>query len=538
MKTYVFGHKKPDTDSVCSAISYSYLKNKLGINTEPRILGDINNETKFVLDYFRVEEPKYLDDVKVQIKNMNYLKDAFIYRTNSIEEAFYKFQTLKVTGLPIVNDDKELIGYINLNDISKYIIENDSCLLNTSYVNMLGSLNAKSIVKIDDEIKGRIIAADYKTSTFIENNNLTTGDILIVSDRESIIRYAIGCKVKMIIVVDDNEVSNELINYAKENKVNIITTSLSTYNTVNKMRLCNYINNISYKVDPISFTTSDFRNDFIEIANKFGHTNYPITNLENKCVGMLRLIDQDNYDKCQVILVDHNDISQSVDGLEEANILEIIDHHTLGTLGTTKPISLRAMPVGSTCTIIYEMFKENNITIPQNIAGLMLSAILSDTLLLNSPTTTNKDIEVVNILKDIAKVDVNEYGLKMFKVGSSIMNKSCDEIFEQDFKNYKFDNATLGISQVMTLDIDEIMNNKDQYIKKLDDLVDNYDYKIALLIVTDVIKKGSYIFYNTKGKDIVSIVYGINKIKQGVFVNGLISRKKQFIPDLLEYFQK
>ena len=538
MKTYVFGHKKPDTDSVCSAISYSYLKNKLGFNTEPRILGDINKETKYVLNYFKVKEPKYLDDVKVQIKNMHYLKDAYINKCCSIENAFYKFHELNVTGLPIVDNSKRLIGYVNLKDISKYIIEGNLYELKTSYDNIVNSLNGKTVLQFNDEIEGTILAAAYKSSTFIENTKLTNNHILIVADRIPIIKYALDSKVKLLIIVGNNNVPDDLLELAKQNQVNIIITPYTTYYTANKIKLCNYIDNISFKYDPITFTTSDFRDDFLDVANKYGHTNYPIINLENECVGMLRLVDQNNYVKCPVILVDHNQASQSVDGLEEANILEIIDHHNLGTIGTSIPISFRAMPVGCTSTIIYEIYKENNIKIPKYIAGLMLSAILSDTLILNSPTTTDKDIEVANKLKDIVGVDINKYGLSMFKEGTSIKNMSCEDIFEQDFKNYKLDESNIGISQVMTLDIDNIVDNKDKYIEIMDDLVDNYNYKVVLMFVTDVIKKGSYVFYNTKGEDIVKTVYGIKNIKQGIYLDKMVSRKKQLLPDLLEYLQK
>ena len=537
-KVYVFGHQKPDTDSVTSAIAVAYLKRRLGVNAEARVLGEINKETKFVLDYFNVMEPKYLDDVKVQIKNMNYLKDAYINKNSSIEDTFYKFHELSVTGLPIVDDDNKLIGYVNLKDISKYIIEGDLYELKTSYNNIINSLKGESVLKFDDEIHGSILAAAYKSKTFIENTKLIKDHILIVGDRIPIMKYAIESGIRLLIVVGNNKVPDDLIELAKVNKVNIIITPYTTYITANKIKLCNYIDNISYKEEPISFTTSDFRDDFLEVANKYGHTNYPIVNLDNQCVGMLRLVDQNNYNKCPVILIDHNQASQSVDGLDEANILEIIDHHNLGTIGTTKPISFRAMPVGCTSTIVYEIFKENNISIPKDIAGIMLSAILSDTLILNSPTTTDKDIAVANKLKDICDVDINEYGLKMFKAGSSIKNMEIDEIFEQDFKNYKLDDYNIGISQVMTLDIDDIMDNKDEYIKLMDDLIDNYNYKIVMMFVTDVIKKGSYVFYNTKADDIVSTVYGIKDIKEGIYLDGMVSRKKQLLPDLLEYLQK
>src|SRR5574344_1564057 len=538
VKTFVFGHKKPDTDSVCSAIAYSYLKNQLGLDTEPRVLGDLNKESKFVLNYFKINEPKYLNDAKVQIKNMAYLKDAYLSELSSIEYAFQKIHSLGVTGLPIVSEKLSLKGYVNLKDICKYIIEGDIYTLNTSYDNILVSLNATSLLKYDEEFSGQILAAAYKSTTFTERVKLTSNNILIVADRLQIIKYAIESDVKLIIMVGNNKFPDSLLDLAKEHKVNVIITPYTTYLTANKIKLCNYIKNIEIKRDPITFNTSDYRDDFLDIVSKYGHTNYPIINLNQKCVGMLRLIDQNNYEKCNVVLIDHNEEVQSADGIEEANILEVIDHHNLGTIGTSKPISFRAMPVGCTSTIIYNIFKENNISITANIAGIMLSAILSDTLLLKSPTTTKDDIMVATSLANIAGLNIEKYGIKLFKAGTSIVGMTCDEVFEQDFKTYKLDNGSIGISQVMTLDIDNIMSNKDKYISILNNLCNSFNYKIALMFVTDVIKNGSYIFYNDNAYEIISNVYMIEELKQGLFLKDIVSRKKQMLPDLMDYLQR
>ena len=538
VKTYVFGHKKPDTDSVCSAIAYSHLKNALGVKSEPRVLGDLNKESKYVLKYFHTEEPKYLNDVKVQIKNMSFLKDAYINFHMSIEATFKELQNLSVTGLPIVDDENKLLGYINLKDICKYTINGDIYSLNTSYDNIIESLNATSLLRYDDEFNGKIIAAAYKSTTFTERIKLTKDNILIVADRIHIIKYAIESGVKLIIIVGNSKFPEELLDMAKKNKVNIIITPYTTYLTANKIKLCNYINNIKIAENPITFNTSDYRDDFIEISSKYGHTNYPIVDLQNNCVGMLRLIDQNKYDKCNVILVDHNQAIQSVDGIEEANISEVIDHHNLGTIGTSTPISFRAMPVGCTSTIIYQIYKEKNIDIPRDIAGLMLSAILSDTLLLKSPTTTNLDKEVALSLATIANIDINEYGMSMLKAGSSIAGMSYKDILEQDFKTYKIDDDNIGIGQVMTLDIDEIKAKKDEYIKILNEMHDSYNYKVSLMFVTDVVKNGSYLFYNETSKDIISTVYLIKDLNQGIFLPDIVSRKKQMLPDLMDYLQK
>ena len=530
--TYVIGHKKPDTDSVCASISYSYLKNKLGWTTEPRVLGNINKETKFALDYFKVEEPKYLNDVKVQIKNMSYLKDAYINEHTSIAKTFEELQRLGVTGLPLVDENNKLKGYINVKEMAKNIIQGDIYELNTSYQNILEVLNGKEVLKFDDEIKGEIIAAAYKSKTFTEGIELNHNNILIVADRQYIIDYAIDCGVKLIIIVGDRTFPKELIEKAREKQVNVISTPDSTYVTANRMKLCNYIETININPNPVKFTDSDYRDDFITISNKLGHTNYPIVNQDNTCVGMLRLIDQNNYEKYNVILVDHNQPAQSVDGLEEADIMEIIDHHNLGNLGTQIPIQFRSMPVGCTCTLIYQIYKENNIEIPENIAGLMLSAILSDTLLLKSPTTTDMDVEVARKLAAIANLDIQEYGMAMLKAGSSIAGMSISEIVEEDFKTFKIGETSIGIGQVMTLDFEEIAKDMPKYIAHLDEMCVKNNYKLAVLFVTDAVKNGSYLLYSTGSEAVVAEAYKIKEAAEGTYLPDMVSRKKQMYPAL------
>ena len=536
-KVYVFGHKKPDTDSVCASITLSYLKNKLGLNTTPRVLGSINNETKFVLDYFKFDEPKYLNDVKVQIKDMEYNKEAMINEYYSIADTFNMMNSLKVTGLPIIDNNKYLVGYVNLKEISKYLLGENINVLNTSYDNIVKVLDGKSVLKFDDEIKGTVIASAYKSSSFIKDIKLDSTNILLAADRNAIVEYAIDSKVKLIVIIGDYELDDELINKARKNKVNIIYTKYDTFMAVNKIKVSNYVKNINVTKTPITFKDNDFRDDFVEIANKYGHTNYPVVDKNNKCVGMLRLVDSNNYKKKSVILVDHNQLIQSVEGLEQAEIIEIVDHHNLGTIGTNNPINFRSMPVGCTNTLIYLLYKESNVEIPNDIAGLMLSAILSDTLLLKSPTTTKLDIEVANKLAAIAGVDITSYGIEMIKAGSSIKGLSSEEVVFQDFKEFKYEDIKIGIGQVNTLDIDEILKDKNSYINVLNKMEDD-GYKISLLFITDVIKNGSYILYNGNSKDIVSACYKVSDIEEGKYLDGVVSRKKQMLPLLLEYLER
>ncbi len=531
---YIFGHKMPDTDTVCASISLAYLKNKQGWKTEAKVLGTLNKETSFVLDYFKIKEPEFLNDVKVQIRNMNYNKDAMIEENISIFQTYKEMIKYGVTGFPLVNNHRKLTGYVNVKEISKYLIEGNINYLKTSYDNILATLEAKEILRFDDEIEGNVLAAAYKSETFISRVKLQPNNILLVGDRYKILEYAVNSGIKLLICVNGDIVPDNLLEIAKKNRVNIICTQMGTFKCANMIKLCNYVNILNINPHPVTFSPSDYRNDFVEISGKLGHTNYPIVNKKGICLGMMRLIDINNYERKQVILVDHNQQSQSVDGIEEAQILEIIDHHNLGTIGTSKPINFRSMPVGCTCTIIYQLYQEANVPIPPDIAGIMLSAILSDTLLFKSPTTTKMDIEVGNKLAEIANVDVNEYGMMMFKAASSVSELSVSDIIHSDMKTYKYDDSNIAISQIMTLDFDDIHERTEDVIMELNKMCEYGGLKIALLFVTDVIRNGSYLFYNEKCKDIIEEAYGITEIYQGIYFDGVVSRKKQMLPPLLD----
>lgn len=533
--TYIFGHKKPDTDSVCSSICLSYLKNQIGLKSEPRVLGTINNESKFVLDYWNEKPPRYLNDVKVQIRNMNYNKNCLLRNDTSIKKSFDILSDLKVTGLPIVDEEQNLMGYVNLKEISKFLINGKLTRLVASYDNIVDVLEGKEILRFDDNFEGTIMATTFKVETIIEKVNFERKHIVIVGDRTNTIKFLIAKGVQLIILVGNYQLPADLLELAKEHKTNIISTPFLAYKTSNKLRLATNIISVEVNKDPISFKETDYRDDFLETAKKYGHTNYPVVNKENKCLGMLKLIDRDNYEKKPIILVDHNQKTQSVDGIEEAEILEIIDHHNLGTIGTNTPINFRSMPVGCTCTLIYKIFKESLIMIPKNIAGLMLSAIISDTLAFKSPTTTKMDIEIGNKLAEIAGIDIEKYSYEMFKAGSSISGMTYNEIITQDFKSFNIDDVKIGIGQINTMDIEAIQNNKQDYINLLNNY-EEFDYKIALFFVTDIIKNGSYIYFNESSKNIIEEVYQLENIEQGTFIPNMVSRKKQMLPGLLEYF--
>ena len=532
MTTFIFGHKSPDTDTVCSSIALSYLKNELGGKTVPKVLGNINNETKFVLNYFKVPVPSYLNDVRVRIKNIKYDKKAYINEESSIDAAFKLMQKQNITAIPLIDEKKKLTGYVTLKEIARYLINGNKEIVNTKLDNIIETLNAKVITKFDDYISGDILIAGLEDKTIKKEIEISERDILIVGDRYKVLDYAIEQHVKLIILPLNINIDSKIIKKAEKNHVNIIASELDSFQIANKILLSNYIKSINTNKNPVTVYNDDYFTDFKTMTHKVNHTNYPVINNKNECLGLIRLTGPNDYEKQKVILVDHNNLAQSVDGIEEANILEIIDHHNLGAIGTSVPINFRSKPVGCTSTMIYDMFTENKVSIPKNIAGLMLSAILSDTLLLTSPTTTEDDRFAAVKLANIAKVDIDTYGLEMLKAASSIEGKTVEELINTDFKTYNVGTKTLGIGQIMTMDFDTIEKNVDEFINKLNEMVDT-NYSIVVIFITDIIKNGSYVLYNEKAADIIADSFGIKNIHQGVFLPKMVSRKKQILPAIL-----
>lgn len=536
-KVYIFGHKKPDSDSVMSAIGLSYLKNQLGENTEPRVLGSINKETKYALDYFNVKEPLYLNDVKLQIKDVNYHKGFMIKETDSIYNGYQMMLKEELTGLPIVNEENYFTGLITMKDLSRMMINDNIESLDTSYENILNVLKGEEVLKYDDEINGNLIVAAYKSTTFIDTVKLTKDKILIVGDRYSIIEHAIKSGIKLIIVAGDGDIKQEHIELARKNNINIIRTHLDSYHVSRLITLSNYIKTMIRSYNPTKFEDTEYVDNVLEINNKLKHTNYPIVNKNNKCLGLLRITDLNEKKPKQVILVDHNEKLQTAEGIEEAKILEIIDHHNLGSITTNQPINFRNMAVGSTCTIVYNLYKEKNINIPKNIAGALISGIISDTLILKSPTTTEKDIEAVTNLAAIAQIDYNNYGMDLLKAGTSLDGMTKEDVLYNDFKLYTVNDKSLAIAQFFTMNFDEIKKELSDYIHVLDETAEANGYSFVALYVTDIIKNGSYVIYNTKGKDIISLAYQGRDIEEGFFVENCVSRKKNVVPLIMDLFE-
>lgn len=537
-KVYIIGHKYPDTDSVCGAISLSYLKNKLGMNTEPRVLGIINPETNYALKYFNIEAPRYLNDVKVQLKDVNYNKDYVINENRPIIEAFSFMNKNAITGMALIDDEKKLKGYVSLKEIASDMIYNENLHIETEFDSLLNILEASSYIKFDDYIEGYAHAATFDDETFIKNQRIDEKTILIVGFRESIIRHAISAKVKLIILVKDNKLTPELREEIEKNHINIISTPRSSFKIARVLCLANPIKTIKRGNDPITFNSNDYLTDFEEATEKLKHTNYPIVNNKNICLGMLRTIDAHQINRKKVILVDHNMLGQSVDGLYEAEILEIIDHHNIGDINTSLPINFRNMSVGAVNTIIYYLFKENGIKIPKDIAGIMLSGIISDTLLLQSPTTTMKDKLVASDLANIAKVDLKEYGVKLLESGVSIEGLTANEIIYKDCKTYKVGESTIAIAQVFTTDINTFKPRFEEIIDELNRLQANHDYKLCVLFITNFLTNNSNVLYSSNSKKTLELAYGIEDFEEGQLIKKVVSRKKQIVPYIMNVLER
>lgn len=536
-KTFIFGHKKPDTDSVMSAIGLSYLKNQLGDYTEPRILGNVNKETKYALNYFGLKEPEYLNDVKLQIKDVNYHKKFLIKDTDSIYDGYQMMLKEGLTGIPVVKKKNEFLGLITIKDLSHMVVNVNFEELYTSYENIMHVLKGEEVLRFDPEVVGKIMVAAYRSTTFINTVPLTKDNILIVGDRHSVIEYAVESGVKLLILSGDAEIKEKHIEIARKNKVNIIRTPYDSYHITRLLPLTNYIKTMIRSYNPTKFEETEFIDTVLDINNKLKHTNYPVVNKKNQCLGLLRITDLNEKYPKNVILVDHNEKLQSVEGLDEANILEIFDHHNLGSITTNAPINFRNMAVGSTCTIVYTLYRERGVEIPKEIAGALLSGILSDTLILKSPTATPRDVEAVEALSYLAGVDYQTYGMDMLKAGTSLEGMSKEDVLYNDFKLYTVNEKTFAIGQFFTMNFEEMKKELDSYVATLDEVAEANNYNFVALYVTDIIKNGSYVIFNTKGQEVVDVCYGSENIPEGYFVENCVSRKKHVVPLIMEVFE-
>lgn len=531
-KVYVFGHRNPDTDSVTAAITLANLKKKLGMNTVPVVLSSINRETMYALKYFNVPEPMFINDIKLKVKDIEYSKNYMISEEKSIFAAYKKMEKEGISKIPVVDKNKNLLGVASMKDIASDCLTGQYDKISSTYSNIVDTIQGNKILKYNNIFKGKLIVPGFSSTTFMNDIKLRSTDILITGDRYSIIEYALNSKINLLILTDGAILKPNLMQIAVQNRVNVISTNYNTLDVIKKINFCNNISSITSNSKIHIVNENENLSDFIVSTSKDKYTYYPIVNNNSECLGIVKLSSVGYHNKKKVILVDHNSYEQSVIGLDEAEILEIVDHHNISNIGTTMPINFRNMPVGSTNTIIYLMYKENGVKISKQMAGMMLSGILSDTLILNSPTTTSIDKDAVNNLARIANVNYKEYGYNMISYGTKLSGKTKEEILYTDYKKYSTGDGLIGLGQIYTIDIEQIESEKEEYVEMLNKISNQNEYRFIALFVTDIIKKGTYVYYSDNAKDVFERAFN-KEMSQGVYIKGLLSRKMQLLPSIL-----
>jgi len=530
---YVLGHKNPDTDSICSAIAYAYLKKiSEGINAIPVKLGPINRETKFILNYFNIEEPILIENVYTQIQDIKYDKALTFKENTPMLEAWNKMIDQNTKTIIIVDNDNKLQGIATLGDLAESYLASSHKLSKYKIPlnNIVSTLNGKIILKYTEYLEGNILVGAMSKENVI--TRIKSGDILIIGDRDDVQIAAIKKGIKALIITGNNSIKNEIIDLAKQHKVTLIKVSPDTFDTVKLLNQSIPLSYITKKADIVSFRTSDYIDDVKEIMLKYRFRNFPIVDDNGHPVGLLARRHILDYERKNIIMVDHNEFSQSVDGIQDARILEIIDHHRIGVIETDQPILFRNHPVGCTATIINRIFEERGLIPEPKIAGIMCAAILSDTLVFKSPTCTPEDVRAAKKLAEIADIDINEFGNKMFKAGTSLEGKTVEEIFYTDFKEFTINNYKIGIGQVNTLtDTGEL---KEKLISFMEQTRKDKKYDLLLLMLTDIINEGSEILFSTNNKEILIRAFNVNVTDNHFYLPYVISRKKQVVPPIIK----
>lgn len=544
-KIFVIGHKNPDTDSICSAIAYADIKNRTSQAKKyiAKRAGQINEETQFVLNRFGVQPPAYLGNIGTQVKDMEIRVSPDADKSMSLKNAWDLMQENSIVSLPIRKEDGELEGLVTIGDIAKiYMGTTDSYLLS----------NAKTQYnKIKDTIDGILIEGNGHG--YFSKGKILVGtadpemmkdyieedDMVILGNREEDHLQAISQNVSCIIVGMGIEVSDEVIKKAHERDIVII---MSPYDTFTISRLINQSIPVRYIMKSenlVTFSTEDFTDDIQDVMIKNRHRAFPVINKRGKCIGTISRRNFLDMNKKKVILVDHNEKDQAVDNIEKAEILEIIDHHKLGSLETMKPIIFRNEPVGCTATIMYKIYEEQRLEIPPKIAGLLCSAIISDTLMFRSPTCTQQDKIAASALALIADIKIEELARDMFKAGSNLKDKSPEEIFYQDYKKFIAEgNVSFGVGQISSMDKEELQEIKERLLPFMVSECGRHDITRVYFMLTSIMDESSELIYYGEGSEEMARTAFNQEPDNGVFhLKGVVSRKKQLIPAMMEAAQ-
>lgn len=540
---FVIGHKNPDTDSICAAITYANLKNKVfGGNYIACRAGHLNEETQFVLSYYDVPVPAYIKDVRTQVRDMEIRTLDGTSGKLSLKNAWKKMRDADVVTLCATEDGK-LSGIVTTNDIVEtYMDVIDPHILSqagTSYRNIVETLDGELIVgDIEDNLKtGKVVIA--AASPEMMENVIEKGDIVILGNRYETQLCAIELDASCIIVCEGAEVARTIKAQAADHGTRIITTPHDTFVVARLINQSMPIDHIMKKSNLVTFYMDEYIEDIQEVMASMRHRYFPVLDRNDNYIGMISRRNFLGAQKKQLILVDHNEKNQAVNGADAADILEIIDHHRLRTIETAGPVFFRNQPLGSTCTIIYLMYKEYGIEIDKTTAGLLLSAILSDTLMFRSPTCTNVDRKAGEELSNLAGVNYEEFAKEMFHAGSNLSGKTADEILHQDFKKFTVDDMTIGIGQINSMSAEELMEIKDKVMPELKKSAEKDGLDMLFFMLTNILEESSDVIYaGGKALHTLNSAFGLSAESDTVRLQGVVSRKKQLLPAIVETIQQ
>ena len=542
-KIYVIGHKNPDTDSICSAIAYADLRQKVtGQVHEAKRAGHVNDETAYVLDRFGVEAPKLLTDVRLQVRDLDIHEMPGLKPNASIRDTWERMRQEQAKTLPIVKDD-ELVGVVSTGDIAKsYMDVYDSEILSkarTQYRNIVKTLDGTMITGNEHGYFMRGKVAIGASSPNLMEEFIEKDDLVILGDLEEAQECAVNIDASCMVICKDAEVSPKLIQKAKEQSIVIIQTPYDTFTTA---RLINQSIPVKFYMTsgPLTmFRMNDYVDDIKDIMAKKRFRDFPILDRHGRFKGFISRRRFLGASKKKVILVDHNERSQAVDGIEEAEIIEIIDHHRLGDIETVSPITFRNQPVGCTATIINQMYEENEIEVPREIAGLLCGAIISDTLLFRSPTCTPLDERTAKKLAKISDIDLEQMAQEMFNAGSNLKGKSAEDICFQDFKQFTVNDTIFGVGQITSMSKEELAAIRDMMTEHLPKVLEAHNLNMIYFMLTDILAESTELLcVGTGARGIALSAFDLPDNAKSLILKGVVSRKKQLIPVLVETMQQ
>lgn len=536
----VIGHKSPDTDSICSALAYANLKNKInGGGYKAMRAGDVNKETEYVLNRFNVEAPEYIEDVRTRVCDIELKEVGGVSGEISIKEAYLKMKKEEAVTLAVTNNDGYIEGIISIGDIASSDMD--------VYDNTIVSKANTSFKNIVDTLDGKVVAGDVSGNfssgkIFIGANTpdmmeeyLSEGDLVILGNRFESQYFAIEKGVRCIVLGSNSTVSPIIKRRAEEKGCIIITCP---YDSFTIARLIDQSMPVKYFMstkDILTFSIDDFTNDVKETMAKNRHRYFPVIDENGKYMGQISKRSFLDTDKKKLILVDHNERNQAVNGIDFAEITEIVDHHRLGNIETVNPVFFRNQPVGCTATIIYQMYNENGVEIEPSIAGLLCSAIISDTLMFRSPTCTPVDKEAALKLAEIAGIKVEEHAEEMFKAASDLASKTPEEIFYSDFKKFNAAGVDFGVGQITSMNSSDLESIKPEISGFMEELIAKGGVDMLIFMLTNIIDESTILlFKGARAKEVIqAATNAVSEDGETVFAPGMVSRKKQLIPQVL-----